>query len=692
MPEDPQLRPIRHVQSKDLLSSKVVSQPTVELEKRVENLQQSLAAALSRGEIQNIILKNQDADENVELYNFVYFNTSTEKYSPALAKVSFDGLSFTTLPSAMAMGVVIAKSGTKVDILVDGIWLVQDLVDSGNFLETGETYIPGRPYYISPVEPGRITSRVPNIAVQMILGEKEEFVMSRVYSSPHGQDHTAKFPMGCRPVGDLFMAGNEMRLTGFQALQEDSGNWFLTSAIEKYEQTGFMVAEGWSNGITTPVWVEVTVKANGDLEVKQAATLTGIETATPDIYADPAANNTQPYAVTVGNHSDIRTLEIRDASNDVVYTLKFKFVVADGEVFDFPADRKVLLHVPNSFMGWKELSPVDGITQIQPYYHATEDSDFPGYNHTPEAQLYYDTKADPGFVRNWPPDPIERTIVLMNGVEIPVSELVESGNESTFSEDLPILGVGARTLYWIPDFGHTQPWDMTYSRLVSLVADTDREAAKIPGCPAADGEHWYWTEATYGFEPYRHHGWVYSNRISVHYRTQQVRGVGVLPPLRLVDSVTGVEPVPGQPGTGHLLITLDQEETVTAKTTGVKLSDNSTPYTIFENNTARDVVLKDISFAVISQNGSQVYNADVGVSFSTSDSAVVTIGTGSVGNDRLTVTNWMQTNVYDWNTSATHQFSNGARIIPPGGKVMLFVHVPFAQEQTVTVLVTGKTL
>jgi hypothetical protein len=500
--------------------------------------------------------------------------------------------------------------------------------------------------------------------------------------------------MGMRPIGDILVQGADTHIIGFHALEYDgAAYWNSTADNVNHTQSGYMVAEGFSKGyIEDPIWVEVTVENTGMIAVRTSDTLASLDSVTPTNYASSTASTEEPFAVTTGNYSELRTLYIRNINEEVIYKLQFKFVTSG--TFDISKKRKVLFKVPHSFTGWKALAPADATLQIQPYYSDSVPSDYPDYSHNPSSvgSFYYDTKADLGFINNWPPEPIEKTIIMMNGVELPVAKLVPNGASSTFSEEFVNIGGSEKTIYWGTSFGSTLPWDIAYKRLVPRTAATERETAKIPHCPSAAGEYWYWNEDTYSSEPYQNRGWVYSNKLSVYYKSTRVMGVGVMPPLKIQDTLTGLEPsYDGEPITGNLMIWSEAQDNVSEKVSNVQLGilqQSATP--IFTNTTKFDVLLREIIFVVRSQNSAQLSNETIGIDFTPADSAKINLGTGLIGNSVTNIVEAASTNIYDWNTYSVLTINSGAAVIAPGGVVNLTLDTSFPVEQTVSVISTGR--
>jgi hypothetical protein len=698
---------IRHVEPLDPLAADLVSQPTRELERRLELLENALAHLSKQGSVTNIIIKGKAVASDVELYNTVYYNATSGLYERTLAKVEFTGDKFNTLASSLVTGIVIKKVGTVADILVDGAWPIATMLDSNNLLEPGEQFLPGRPYYLSSSHYGRITSRPPNIAIQVSLMSDTDIIMSKVYGNSDGFESSAKFPMGMRPIGSILNDNGTHRIVGFHGLESADGstNWASTTDSTNYSISGYMVAEGTALGfVDGEVWIDLTIATNGEITGKLASSLENLSNGVADLgeqtWWDDTVNSEYPYKVTSQNYGSVRNLTLNNSAGNPVYKISFKFVHNDDGSFDFNKHRSLLFRIPESFQGWKEIdaSDIDNNQadpykyQIQPYYSEAVDSDYPDYGFVPdsaEAPLYYDTKADFGFVRNWPPSPLDRAVVVMNGVELDTTALVETA-QPTFETEFLNVGSSAKTLYWGNKFSSTQPWSSSYQSVLDATDGTHNEPAKLGHRPSATG-YWYWTESTYAYEPHRNIGWVHSNKISVFNSSNKVLGLGVMSPLKVRDSITGREPTyEGEPIGGNLVLWSDDKDTIVNRTNGISLSSLGRTG-IYTNTSNFTVAVKDLLVIVTSQDGAQLSNDELGVSRSVENAAKVNLGTGTVGTGVYNLAENKSTNAYEYGNSSVVVLEN-AKVVHPGETVYLSVATAFPAEQTVSIILTGRVI
>jgi len=700
-------RPIRHVNNLDPISSGIVSAPTKELEERIRILENALASFARKGTVSNIVLQERTIKSDVELYNTVFYNQASGLYEKALARVEFSGATFKSLPSSLVIGIVVKIVGSTADILVDGTWPAAIFKNNNttSLLEPGETFQPGKPYYLSSDYAGRITFRPPALAVQVLLTSDDSLIMNKVYGSPEGFERAAKFKMGLRPVGDIKTLGNQTRIVGFDGLEasNSSGSWTKISSNSKFSKSNYMVADGEALGVSNDdLWVEFVVDTSGSITVGTASSLAQL--ASPDIRVEQFSNLQEnvtdvPQAVNVTNYHDTRTYLVRDKNNTPINRISFKFVCNHGEEFDTDLHRSVIFKLPDSFMGWKEmnLEPPESGESSDKYqirsYNADEYSDYPEYPHTPiDSTLYYATRADYGFVANWPAEPITKSIIMINGVETIATELEEAGESSYFGDKSYDMGVSTKTLYWPTSFSATAPWSASYQHIVE-VGDSDvTSSAVITHRGASSGMNWCWLEDSYKYEPILNKGWVYTNKLSVYSKSTKVLGLGVMSPLRVRDMITGLEPTyEGEPIGGNLLVWSEDSDNVINKVQDVDLGRFSTQI-LYVNQTKFNVVVKDLTFVVRSQNNAQMSNLALGQVFTENDYALIDVGTGVTGSGVSNILYRAPVKVLEYNTSSTITITDGGAVIPPGGTVRLMVYKPFDVEQKVSIIFAGRTV
>lgn len=163
------LHNIKHVTPGEPVQAGVVNRPDLTLEDRTEYLKDRLDASAVG---QAIFDHNATIATDVLPGHPVFWNYTTHRYEKALAAIEVDQTTsmFVVLPSSDCVGMCLRKrSATLGDIVLHGI---VDMPDLANAIATPIT--PGR-YYLSAVEPGKLTKQRPAITVSVchVQGPKD---------------------------------------------------------------------------------------------------------------------------------------------------------------------------------------------------------------------------------------------------------------------------------------------------------------------------------------------------------------------------------------------------------------------------------------------------------------------------------------------------------------------------------------
>ena len=163
------LHNIKHVTPGEPVQAGVVNRPDRTLEERTEYLKDRLDASAVG---QAIFDHNATIATDVLPGHPVFWNYTTHRYEKALAAIEVDQITsvFVVLPSSDCVGMCLRKrSATLGDIVLQGI---VDMPDLANAIAAPIT--PGR-YYLSAVEPGKLTKQRPAITVSVchVQGPKD---------------------------------------------------------------------------------------------------------------------------------------------------------------------------------------------------------------------------------------------------------------------------------------------------------------------------------------------------------------------------------------------------------------------------------------------------------------------------------------------------------------------------------------
>jgi len=199
------LHNIKHVTPGEPVQAGVVNRPDRTLEERTEYLKDRLDASAVG---QAIFDHNATIATDVLPGHPVFWNYTTHRYEKALAAIEVDQTTsmFVVLPSSDCVGMCLRKrSATLGDIVLHGI---VDMPDLANAIAT--PIAPGR-YYLSAVEPGKLTKQRPAITVSVchVQGPKDTCSdVPRVVVMPATRDFLEehihyRFDLYARPASDI---------------------------------------------------------------------------------------------------------------------------------------------------------------------------------------------------------------------------------------------------------------------------------------------------------------------------------------------------------------------------------------------------------------------------------------------------------------------------------------------------------
>jgi hypothetical protein len=219
--------------------------------------------------------------------------------------------------------------------------------------------------------------------------------------------------------------------------------------------------------------------------------------------------------------------------------------------------------------------------------------------------MYYNSKADPTFRALWPANPLNRTIYMLNGVELKGSTLIESGESSTFVDPMYSVGYSSQTLYWAATHNLAQPFDyraVSFEEKTDVVADV---ASKLWFPSQNSGEAWFWWPTLDASEPYLNTGFGYANKLSTYYGSQVVTNLSAEAPLKLRDLTTGLDVTSSSNSSGNVQLYQDEAGYRVSETTkNLNLLPTTLFSTIinpsvavFSNTTGKRVVIEQIIVA-----------------------------------------------------------------------------------------------
>lgn len=269
--------------------------------------------------------------------------------------------------------------------------------------------------------------------------------------------------------------------------------------------------------------------------------------------------------------------------------------------------------------GWWGTVPLQTHT-----WHQDLDDGAVAYNKPGTCGFYYNVKADPAFRAGWPARPLEKCSFFAGGVELRTAVVNQATGALAETADVGIL---SKTLAWRGLARLGAPWDATWQALVNDLEADGADAVFFDN--AASDQGWRWWESLRKQEGNLATGQAHVNRTSRFYQSGRVQSLQVLSPLKLVDTLVGLDNSlrPG-PMTGQLLLTLDTEENLLSTwSPQINTTIAGSRVALYHNTTGRPVFLKSVQLRTVFQ-----VNASGAVP-TAEHAALVTVGT-AVGSYR----------------------------------------------------------
>lgn len=343
---------VRHVQSGDPVASAPTSQPTRALELQIQQLRELLlqqtAATLSK-----LVIPGVKLADNVLPYDVVHYNGATGLYERAVAGVTFTEDHFSTNPTSLSFGLVLARSGGLGDVMVGGWMPWPNTGIRAAMLETGQVFLPGVPYFLSAVEPGRITRHAPSLRIQILMATDDHLVLLPAFTTPESIESNFRKAVGMRPVGSLRQHGvdnDRQVIVGFDGVElanAGTNEWVhtqdsITETIRKY---GWVLADASVNvQPSAPLYVMIEADATtGAVRIFSAGTLAELSSGGPGTF--------NPATLTL-DHNVNHAYAVLDRLGNTLGTLTFRFLTSNAS-----RKRRAVFKFPDSFQGWKMTWP-----------------------------------------------------------------------------------------------------------------------------------------------------------------------------------------------------------------------------------------------------------------------------------------------------------------------------------------------
>lgn len=315
-----------------------------------------------------------------------------------------------------------------------------------------------------------------------------------------------------------------------------------------------------------------------------------------DSYAGTVTNGTGAFEITVGAADEIAEVVLTNRGNG--YTKPPRVTLAavggnDAAQFSTSLQGVGLMVQPT-------LSGLGGRWNTDTLQSKTWVDDFPGdYIRPKTCGFYYNVKADPEFRSRWPAHPLEKCVVIANGVELRTAVVDATSGLLAAPADIGLL---SKTLAWNGLARQGAPWDATYQSLMNDVNSEGDDAIYQP--TAGDDQGWRWWPRLHKNAGNLSTGIAHTNKTSRFYQSGRVQSLTVLSPLKLVDTLIGLDNIarPG-PMTGQLMLSIDTEENLLSPwSQQIDMMQAGGRVPIYQNITGRPVFIRSLQLRSVFQS------------------------------------------------------------------------------------------
>ena len=419
---------IKIIQDGEQVNACVANRPIKELSDQTEYLKEqvsNLDPASGR-----IIFANASLDSSVNKGNFVYYNSSTGTFFPALAANEI-GLSgqYTVTPSSYVVGLVVSKSSSTIgNILSIGQFSLSEFSLDPNLLVEDSSDVPfseGR-YYLSRTTPGRMTL-VPN-APSVQLGY---FTTTKCFVSPLQKDLFESHFHYRIPILSIPSASQNYTQKGWANLTYGDAT---TSQYIDYFNRGtatsppaiILCVRNNGSGNISPTRIDIYKATDGRLGI----TLNGgaiyttplVAGSTVNILATIAWPSYGAWTTVPGTNVDIAFIRSDDNYSNPLSTDVVSSLTALTDQYK--------VYLPNDLSGWTNVNPFDPATPSGV-----------GYSYLIQNQENLNDV--------FPPIPASSGILEENGTTLDYSDFV----------------VTEFGIYWVNTATGYSPWPIDYSVL-----------------------------------------------------------------------------------------------------------------------------------------------------------------------------------------------------------------------------------
>jgi hypothetical protein len=474
---------INHLQPGDQVSPSNISEVTRALEQRLIELQNQVIALAGGDQLEYV---NQvPVSPSVRDYQMVYYNPATRVYEPALSLAVLSPSGAEPVQKSYCLGMVFNVKNGYADLAYNGVMKnvhtpYDDTSIALQMLEPGLEWMDGKRYFLSETHPGRITHKQTALEISVGRSGPEEFFVDLNEQPPQIRAYTERTSVGMRPVGDTRpMEGNSDRhrvvaFDGIEYLGGQVDEWQTTrqSNNEVIQNNGWLKADiRWTKNASAHV--------EGILIFRKQVGASDVDYWFVETLQQWDGPDSTVYGTLSGLDSgSIQTLELRNR-NEEVSAVVYTGLTSD----DSTRERYAVLRVPDSFIGWKDISDLlgDGGDQYMFYWEGNDGQVRPVYVDDPypfqafemttsdrllpiaEDTSFYEGESNPDPNWEWVDDGVRGQLRPLENATQYFSRLARSSNglpevrcsifdyNETF-DDAPAYPIPANPLFNTPKF------------------------------------------------------------------------------------------------------------------------------------------------------------------------------------------------------------------------------------------------
>ena len=191
---------LSYIQDGEKVNAAVTNRPISQLAGAVGAINSKINTLAATGA--RLIATDMPLDPSVSLYNLVYWDALTGKFKKALAALENSGSAdtYVAAASSFVQGVVVSRDANTGSLLLTGYYALDNSALAG-MMESDVIFVPGKAYYLSRKEFGKLTDKPGVVSVYIgVLGA--DFISVNFMIKDMAESHLHyKCPLAAQPIG-----------------------------------------------------------------------------------------------------------------------------------------------------------------------------------------------------------------------------------------------------------------------------------------------------------------------------------------------------------------------------------------------------------------------------------------------------------------------------------------------------------